>query len=232
MQSEQANNNDIRITVYQSHDFLHSDIAAYLINNGYTVLKISDIYKYEINQSISQIIIIEIHMPEKNHIHLIQRLKNPSTRLIMVVGKITLSEKVDSIENGVDLCLEKPVNLEEINMYIKALYRRLHHQIEPETWKLNIKSRRLHSNIEKSIVFSVQELKTLHILASNYGQIINRKIISDFIGLNYTYNAEHRINTIIFKVRNKLVNINSNFSIQNWRNEGYSLTGPKIIIED
>lgn len=225
-------NNDIRITIYQSHDFLHSDITTYLINSGYKLRKITDISEYESHQSHNEIIILDIHLPDKNHIHLIQRLKNSSARLIMLVGKITLNEKVDSIDNGVDLCLEKPVNLEEINVYIKSLHRRLGCKIDKDTWKLNIKSRRLYSDIGKSITFSVQEQKAIQILIANHGQIINREAIADFIGLNYSYNVDYRINTIIFKIRKKFVQISANFTIKNWRQEGYSLLGPKITIED
>lgn len=225
----------IRLTIFEPYAFLQSELSDYFKQNGYQVQQVNTANELTNiqNQYASHVYLLDLPVTEQSHLNLVKNLANPDSHaIILLTGKIDLADKLQSLEYGADLCLNRPVQLAEINAYVKSLYRRLPSTDKTETWVLNLTSRRLNSSLGKSLSFTVQEIKALEILLTEPGKIISRSEIGDYLGITNPASQDHRINTIMFRLRQKLARLKTDFEIQSWRGDGYSITGPSLLIED
>jgi DNA-binding NtrC family response regulator len=126
----------MHILVVDDEEYQRDLLAGFLKNKGHTVTTAaSGIDAIEINARTGfDLAILDLKMPELDGIETIERLKeiDPQTYFIVLTGYGTVESAVQAMKCGAHDYLNKPVNLEELELIIERIQdeQNLHQELE------------------------------------------------------------------------------------------------------
>ena len=171
----------------------------------------------EAAESIPDLILLDIMMPEVNGFEVCKQLKyNPKTSKIPVIFLTAKENEIDEIlgfEIGADDYINKPISPRKVLARIKSVIRRSNNEIE-KTSKLdeNVKFESLEIDSsshsvkinEKEVFFPKKEFQLLHFLISNRGRVYSREILLNQLWGENIYVVDRTVDVHVAKVREKL----------------------------
>ena len=182
-----------------------------------------------------QLILLDIMLPEKDGLEILQDLRNnPITQnipIIMITAKSSEFDKIKGLDSGADDYITKPIAIMEMISRIKALLRRCDNQntsnTQNQSEELSVgnirinKSKRIVLVNTVEVVLSFREFELLQFLLENKGMAFSRdKLLTNVWG--YEYSGESRtVDVHIRTLRHKIGDDGT--IIQTVRNIGYKI---------
>ena len=168
-------------------------------------------------QSLPDLILLDIMMPELNGFEVCKRLKNDKLTsgipVIFLTAKENEIDEILGLEIGADDYINKPISPRKVLARIKSVIRRFGKEIEKgQKLEENVRFRNLEIDSsshsvkinEKEIFFPKKEFQLLHFLISNRGRVYSREILLNQLWGENIYVVDRTVDVHVAKVREKL----------------------------
>jgi len=157
--------------------------------------------------------IFDVMMPKKDGFTLARDIRkiDKQVPILFLTAKSSDEDKIAGFKAGGDDYLTKPFNIEELQLRVAAMLRRVDIQSEPETahtydigeYSFDTLNYSLsHSNFEKSL--TKKEAKILTFLCKNIGSVIAREVILIGVWGQDDYFVGRSLDVFITKLRKYL----------------------------
>jgi two-component system, OmpR family, alkaline phosphatase synthesis response regulator PhoP len=195
---------------------LQDIIKINLSKEGYTVKTFSSAEEAlkALDNTVPDLILLDIMMQGMDGYEFCRKIRSvPQYKLIPVIFLSAKSEEFDKVlglELGADDYLTKPFGMKELIARIKAVFRRVETQAEPETLILK------HEGIElfpdqyqlkvdgKNVKLTKTEFKLLHLFMKHPGKVFTRDNIINSVKGEDIYIVDRTIDVHIMNLRKKL----------------------------
>ena len=216
----------MKLLIVEDEIKLRKELKIFLENNGYnvdTIDEFNDILNL-IKQSNSDLILMDINLPNINGEYLVKELrKEINTPIIMVTSKNTEIDELMSINYGADDFVTKPYNPQILLARIERLLKRTKNQDNIINYKdliLDI-SKSLIKNKDEIIDLSKNEFRIFYFLLINQGKIISRDDLMNYLWDNNEFIDDNTLTVNINRLRTKLESIGYSDVIITRRGQGY-----------
>ena len=220
-------NFEAHILVVDDDDGIRDLVKQYLNQNNFLVTTSNSAEDAEnkINIIKFDLIVLDIMMPKKSGLELLEENKNKlSTPIILLTAKGKPSERIEGLEIGSDDYLSKPFEPKELilrikNILTKTKIKNIKKLIEFGNVKIDLK-KLLILKENKQFKINDTEKKILEKMINSPGQTFSREDIAKIINLE----KERSIDVIITRLRKKIEKDSKNPRyLQTKRGEGYVL---------
>ena len=220
-------NFEAHILVVDDDDGIRDLVKQYLNQNNFLVTTSNSAEDAEkkINIIKFDLIVLDIMMPKKSGLELLEENKNKlNTPIILLTAKGKPSERIEGLEIGADDYLSKPFEPKELilrikNILTKTKIKNIKKLIEFGNVKIDLK-KLLILKENKQFKINDTEKKILEKMINSPGQTFSREDIAKIINLE----KERSIDVIITRLRKKIEKDPKNPKyLQTKRGEGYVL---------
>jgi len=193
---------DEKISSFIAKGFKELGYVIQVFNNG------EDAYYFLTNENYD-IAIIDIMLPKLDGFELIQRLREKSNKIPIIVlsAKNSTDDKVKGLELGADDYLTKPFAFSELLSRINAIYRRVNNiketVLQYADLSLDILTREV-TKAGKTIELQKKEYSLLEYLMRNAGRIVTKTMILESIW-GYDFDPQTNVvDVLIHRLRKKI----------------------------
>ncbi len=220
-------NFEAHILVVDDDDGIRNLVKEYLNQNNFlvTTANSAEDAQDKINIIKFDLIVLDIMMPKKSGLELLEENKNKlNTPIILLTAKGKPSERIEGLEIGADDYLSKPFEPKELilrikNILTKTKIKNIKKLIEFGNVKIDLK-KLLILKENKQFKINDTEKKILEKMINSPGQTFSREDIAKIINLE----KERSIDVIITRLRKKIEKDSKNPRyLQTKRGEGYVL---------
>ena len=220
-------NFEAHILVVDDDDGIRNLVKEYLNQNNFLVTTANSAEEAQdkINIIKFDLIVLDIMMPKKSGLELLEENKNKlNTPIILLTAKGKPSERIEGLEIGADDYLSKPFEPKELilrikNILTKTKIKNIKKLIEFGNVKIDLK-KLLILKENKQFKINDTEKKILEKMINSPGQTFSREDIAKIINLE----KERSIDVIITRLRKKIEKDSKNPRyLQTKRGEGYVL---------
>jgi alkaline phosphatase synthesis transcriptional regulatory protein PhoP len=160
-------------------------------------------------------VLLDIMMPDMDGYEVLQKIQeyDMSIPVIFITAQGKNYNRVAALELGADDFITKPLNLKELALKIRVLWRRINYSRIPEKdskSKLVYDKLIIDARIRKVFIdgesreLTYKEFDTLYFLAKNYAQVFSReKILNEVWGFDYMGNSR-AVDILIKRLRSKI----------------------------
>lgn len=222
---------DTNILICDDDPVVHELLEVYLKNEGYSCMSA---YNGEealklVETSMPTLIVLDIMMPKLNGLEVCKEIRKTSAvPIIMLTAKGEEIDRILGLELGADDYIVKPFSPREVVARIKAVRRRvINNGLEGKPSMLSfgtleISLKKYQVRYDGNVIISTpKEVETLHLLASNIGQVFSREqILKRVWGYEY-YGDTRTVDTHIKRIRSKLPKEDCTFSLKTVYGVGY-----------
>jgi DNA-binding response OmpR family regulator len=117
-----------------------------------------------------------------------------------------------------------------LNACIKSLLARLSLGDQQAQWRFSESSRLLTSPEDKELELTTLEALTFKTMMQLRGSVCPRERLHEVLGFSGLELNDIRLNTLISRLRRRLVEFNPELRIVTWRNKGYAYVGPSVAV--
>lgn len=210
-----SNSNGKLVLVVDDNNSIRSMVKECLSNKGYTVIEAANGVQ-GLEMALSKqpgVIVLDVVMPGMDGFkvcHLL-REKGVSTPVIMLTERISIEDKVQGFSNGVDDYLGKPFNPIELEVRVRALWRRASADsnkpaesiITRGEMELDLRRHKVKLG-DREVTLTPIEFSILTFLASNPGHVYSRQdiltAIWDTAYEGYKRNIDPHVNRLRTKI--------------------------------
>lgn len=205
----------IKILLVEDDASLGFVIADQLRSDGYDVALCSDGVEgfQRFSEEVFHLCIFDVMMPKKDGFTLARDVRkvNREVPILFLTAKSNDADKIEGFKAGGDDYLTKPFNLEELQLRVAAMLRRINlYPVEEETALFKIGDYRFdtlnftltHPNFNKSL--TKKEAKILKILCDSMNQVVPRDIILNGVWGQSDYFVGRSLDVFITKLRKYL----------------------------
>ena len=162
------------------------------------------------------IVLLDIMMPDMDGYEVLQKIQeyDMSIPIIFITAQGRNYIRVAALELGADDFITKPINMKELALKIKVLWRRINYSrvpMERKQRKLEYGNLNIDAGMRKAFVsgevrdLTYKEFDMLYFLASNYAIVFGReKLLNEVWGFDYAGNTR-AVDILIRRLRAKLV---------------------------
>lgn len=129
--------NALNIMVVEDHDALRDITVEALAQRGHNVRGVdcAEALPEEPGLFPIDLLVIDLNLPGEDGISLAARIRaaQPDIGIIMVTARNQLRDRLAGYDSGADIYLTKPTSSEELVAAVRALTRRIHPQVVPDT---------------------------------------------------------------------------------------------------
>ena len=186
------------------------------------------------NHDAISLAIVDIVLPKRDGLHLAKELNTlTDIGVIMLSSRDSQADRIAGLAQGADDYICKPVDLLELELRMRALYKRLksnnnHDEseefIEYADFKLHPDNRTLITAAGVESRLTEAEHKVLICLISNAGKATSREKISEEIGQPDWSPNDRTVDVLIGRLRKKLNDEKDQKRIVTVRGKGYMLS--------
>ena len=190
-------------------------ISDHLKSEGYVVTLCSDGFEAmrRFSQEKYHLCIFDVMLPKKDGFTLTKEIRkiNTDIPILFLSAKSLTEDKVEGFNVGGDDYLSKPFSIEELQLRIKALLKRINIRVEPEeqtkyTLGIFIFDTENQTLVSKDEVKSLtkKEVQILKILYKYKNQVISREVILNSVWGQNDYFVGRSLDVFITKLRKYL----------------------------
>ncbi|HEA17565.1 MAG: response regulator transcription factor [Pseudoalteromonas prydzensis] len=186
------------------------------------------------NHDAISLAIVDIVLPKRDGLHLAKELNTlTDIGVIMLSSRDSQADRIAGLAQGADDYICKPVDLLELELRMRALYKRLKSNnnldeseefIEYADFKLHPDNRTLITAAGVESRLTEAEHKVLICLISNAGKATSREKISEEIGQPDWSPNDRTVDVLIGRLRKKLNDEKDQKRIVTVRGKGYMLS--------
>lgn len=217
-----------KILIVEDDIELSKELKLLLEQNGYQSEAVSDFSntKQQILESNSDLILLDINIPNENGEYLLKEIRKVSNvPIIMVTSRNTELDEVVSMSYGADDYITKPYNPTILLLHIEALFKRI------EKNSPRLRYRHIQLNLEKGtieteneeITLSKNELMIFTYLLKNQGKIVTREDIMNYLWDTEEFIDDNTLTVNINRLRRRLLGVGLGDCIETRRGQGYIL---------
>ena len=227
----------LNITVVEDHDALRAVTIEALRQQGHKVQGIAcaEAIDDEAASAPSDLFIIDVNLPGEDGLSLSKRIRrgNPRAGIIMATGRTHVGDRIAGYENGADVYLSKPVEMEELLAAVSAVSRRADMwQSQPQAEEgFIVDSRSLTlSGPKGTTVISASELRMLIAFSTSHARQLEYWQIMELLGHSPEDFRKASLEVKIVRLRKKLVQVGADLGcLRSLRLVGYQLCVPLKI---
>lgn len=222
------------LLLVEDHDDLRSELAFQLRYHQMDVIEAQDAAECnrQLARHLPDIVLLDINLPDRSgyEIAIEVRQRLPKLGIIIMTARTELDDRVLGFEVGADIYLVKPIDFRELHACIKSLLARLNLNHNVENWFFNETSRQLKAPDHSVLELTTLEALTFQNMLQNYGSVCLRESLHDVLGFSGLDLNDIRLNTLVSRLRRRLIEFNPELQIVTWRNKGYAYVGPPITV--
>jgi len=222
------------LLLVEDHDDLRAELAFQLRYHHMDVIEAQDAAQCnrQLARHLPDIVLLDINLPDRSgyEIALEVRQRLPKLGIIILTARTELDDRVLGFEVGADIYLLKPVDFRELHACIKSLLARLSLNSHSEQWFFNESSRQLTAPDQSALELTTLEALTFKNMLQNHGSVCLRETLHDVLGFTGLELNDIRLNTLVSRLRRRLVEFHPELRIVTWRNKGYAYVGPPIVV--
>lgn len=213
------------IIIVEDDKILYRELKSLFENQGYNVATVLSFKKaqFEIEEKNPDLVVLDINLPETSGFVICNYLKeNTSIPVLMLTGRDTLEDEIESLNLGADEYLTKPCNPQRLEARAKKLmkiYEKLRDVILVGDIALDISSYKL-SYKDDYIVFPMTEGEILKKLMEEYPNPVSKDELLEEVWSS-KYIDENILQVNLTRIRKKLKAIGLEDKIVNVRKVGY-----------
>lgn len=172
------------------------------------------------------LLVLDRMLPFRDGISIVKEYRNQGFHnpVLFLTAKDTPGDRVVGLDSGADDYLVKPFSMEELLARLRALGRRKEKELVNSTISIaGLKLDRLKCEVTKDqelIKLSIKEASLLELLMSNYGQVVTKERIYEWV---WGYNSQAEFANIDLYVHYLRKKLNTN-NIKTVRGIGYFFT--------
>jgi two-component system response regulator ChvI len=214
------------IALVDDETSLRETVAFALGREGYRVVQFADGLAAwrSFEQTLPDLAVLDILMPEMDGLELCRRLRSLSERLpiLFLTSRDEELDRVLGLELGADDYLCKPFSMRELATRVKVLLRRAKMRAEPEAGGAGrrLERGRLRLDLDRyqavlaevPIALTVTEFTLLHALVLHPGHVKTRAQLIAAAYPNDAYVSDRTIDSHVKRLRRKLAGADPSFS--------------------
>jgi DNA-binding response OmpR family regulator len=208
-------------------------VSDQLRRDGYQVVLCSDGAEafQRFNEEVFHLCILDVMMPKKDGFTLAKEIRkiNKEIPILFLTAKSMTEDKVEGFKSGGDDYLTKPFSIEELQMRVIALLKRVNIQVEEEedtiftigSYTFDSENYTLtHADFSKTL--TKKEAHILKMLAKLKNQVVSRELILNAVWGQDDYFVGRSLDVFITKLR-KYFKEDERISINNIHGVGFKL---------
>ena len=154
------------------------------------------------------LVVLDIGLPGEDGFSTARRLRHerPHLGIAMLTARIIVEDRIRGLNQGADLYFVKPVDLGELTAALASLHRRLAPKPKPtRPWRLAKGRAVLETPDGVAVALTGPELQLLDRLLASPGVTVERADLLLALGWPQDDKADHRLATVISRLRTKVV---------------------------
>ncbi len=220
-----------KILIVEDDEKLRKELKIFLEKNGYKVIILKQFENAvdDILEENADLILLDINLPYTDGEYICKEIRKISNvPIIMVTSRDSELDELLSLYGGADQYVTKPYNIQILLAKIAGLLKRSksmeinQNQIHCNDFILNL-SKSMIEKEEKKIELTKNELKILHYLVLNKGQIVAREEIMNCLWESESFIDDNTLTVNMTRLKNKLKELGIKDYIETKRGQGYIL---------
>ena len=205
-----------RIIVVDDEEDVTDLLEYHLKAQGYEVTALQDPIQVfgKVKQTLPDLILLDIMMPELNGLQICRMLRSDETLktipIVFLTARSETEDRIKGLETGADDYISKPFEMREVLLRVRSIFSRMANKQEEEGGMLKIGDVELDSDQHKlavngaNVELTATEFKLLKLLMMRNGRVQSRENLLVNVW-NYESNVETRtVDTHIRRLREKL----------------------------
>lgn len=224
------------LILLEDEPVLRSELGEFLESIGYAPQCVASLAEFDrhFDARRHRLAVIDIGLPDGSGLALIQRLRQEGQQLGIVVFSAhnTSADRIGGLEIGADHYLGKGCDLEELEVTLAALVRRLGLQRREARWQLELGPNRLLPPSAPPVSLSRQDMVVLQCLLRAAGEEVSRREVVQALGGNVLVYDQRRLDTQIRRLRRKVLEESGQaLPLKTLRGSGFCFYAPARIID-
>lgn len=217
-----------KILIIEDEEIIRNELKTLLENSGYSALTLENFtnIKEKIKNSKSDLILLDINLPNINGEMLLKEIRKESNiPVIMVTSRSLEVDEVLSISYGADDYITKPYNPTILLLRIQNIFKRMENSRDDLFYDdiiVNPKKGTLEKD-EKVLELTKNEMIIFTYLLSNRGRIVTRDDLMTDLWNNNEFINDNALTVNISRLRNKLQDFGIQNKIETKKGQGYKL---------
>ena len=218
------------IYIVEDDSRISEALASLLSQYAYTPIVCTD-FSHVTEDILTQhpdLVLLDVMLPGKDGYTICQELRSRSdTPVIMLTGQTSEMEEVMSLKCGADDFVGKPYHPQVLMAHIEAVLKRAGNAAQKST--LTVEGLTLDvlagtlSFGDKQIELHKNELRILHLLMGQHGQIVSREEIMEELWQDGQFVDENTLNVNMVRLRKQLKELGCENLLKTKRGMGYLL---------
>lgn len=218
-----------RVLVIEDEPELREAMVSYLSIEGFQAGGVGTLgeARAELAHTLPDILVLDLGLPDGEGLTLLGHPTLATKGLIITSARSRIEDRLIATKLGADVYLVKPIELEELSLVIRNLYRRLQGESprQEPSWVLNKLNWTLTAPNEKSIQLTQSEVLVLKELAKSVGHGVGRELLIHCLGHNPQYYDWRRMEALMRRLRNKCEDLlGCSLPLRSVHGVGYALT--------
>ena len=234
MPADPMNQDKPLLLLVEDHEDFRAELAFQLRYHRMDVIEASDAASCErqLSTQVPDIMVLDINLPDRSGYAIASEVKqrHPQIGIVMLTARAELDDRVLGFEVGADVYMVKPVDFRELHACIKSLLARLSLSDTQLQWAFSESSRLLAAPDGSTLELTTLEALTFKTMLQSRGSVCPRETLHEALGFSGLNLNDIRLNTLISRLRRRLVQFNPELRIVTWRNKGYAYVGPPVTV--
>lgn len=223
---------DARILLVEESSALRKIMATYLAQYGWAVEDSMSLLeaRIQIDNIRPDVVIVALEFGADDVLNFLDELNQDGIDAVVTSESSRVQDRIACLEHGAMDFMTKPLDLRELVLRLKRLWRTGVKGALPSNMELacggavlDIASRVLRGGSARPVMLTPSEFRLLYLLLRNEGRIVERMLIARDVLGHSEANLSRSVDVMVSKLRRKLALAGSGRFIRNVRSEGYVL---------